>query len=387
MQALAGLLHGSDRLTVRLEENSFLEVEPLNRLTLLATCAVLLANEAPPAQGAEFMFRATVAGETFEGKPLQWSDSLMVLLARDGQLHYFDPRKAKNAQKTSPRFVSYTSIETRSALRREFGDGYSVASTGHYLVVHPPGRGDIWGERFEQLYRSFQTYFRVRGVDLQAAEFPLVAIVLRSRDEYYRFARQSGVSLLPGTLGHYDPQSNRVWMYDPTGGAANDRWEEAAATIVHEATHQTAYNVGLHSRTAETPRWLVEGLAMMFEAPGVYRNEAFDHRSARINRERLDDFRTFLKQRTSKNLIAKLIASDQSFRTDGIRAYADAWALSFYLSETRPRDYEQYLALTARRPSLTSYPATNRVGDFRRIFGNDLAVLETNFLQWMSDLQ
>ena len=39
-------------------------------------------------------------------------------------------------------------------------------------------------------------------------------------------------------------------------------------TIIHEATHQTAYNVGVHARFADQPRWLVEGLAMMFEAEG-----------------------------------------------------------------------------------------------------------------------
>ncbi|MGI9456600.1 MAG: DUF1570 domain-containing protein [Aeoliella sp.] len=359
----------------------------MNRLISLALFGFMVCFLVVPASGAEFMFRATVESETYEGKPLHWTQSQMVLLARDGQLHYFDPRKAKDAKKTSPQFVGYSPSETRAALRREFGDGYSVDSTGHYLVVYPPGRGDVWGQRFEQLYRSFHGYFRVRGFELHTAEFPLVAVVFPSRDVYYRHARQSGVVLSPGTLGHYDPQTNRVLMYDPTAGQSEGNWEEAAATIVHEATHQTAYNVGLHSRTAVAPRWLVEGLAMMFEAPGVYRSEAFADRSHRINRERLDDFRTFLKRQGGEFSLAEFIASDQPFRTDGVRAYADAWALSFFLSETRPREYEQYLALTARRPPLAVYPPAERVADFRHCFAGDLEILAANFLQWTSELR
>ena len=78
----------------------------------------------------------------------------------------------------------------------------------------------------------------------------------------------------PGTLGHYDPASNRVFLFDATKDAGYD-WSENADTIIHEATHQTAYNVGVHKRFIAAPRWMVEGLATMFEARGVW-NAQYD---------------------------------------------------------------------------------------------------------------
>lgn len=335
----------------------------------------------------EFMFQATVDKITFEGKPLVWSDSQMVVLARDGQLHHFNPRKAKEARKTAPRFTGYSTRDMRSALHEEFGGRYSIDSSKHYLVVHPPGESGAWGDRFEQLYRAFGSYFRVRGFNLDPVEFPLVAVVYHSRDAYFAAARQSGAQVTSNTLGHYDLKTNRVLMYDPTRGAGDAGWQQAASTVIHEAAHQTAYNVGLHSRTAASPQWLVEGLAMLFEAPGVHNSAKHGDRGDRINRERLGNFTHFQESEPAGRMIPSLVASDQAFRTNAIKAYADAWALTFYLSETRPREYEQYLHTTASRPPLSDYTAGERIADFRAAFGDDLAILESNFLSWMAELR
>ena len=69
--------------------------------------------------------------------------------------------------------------------------------------------------------------------------------------------------------------------------------EKAVATIIHEATHQLAYNCGLHTRSP-TFRWVSEGLAVYFETP--------DHPAPKgwhgnVNPERLARFRQYLPQR------------------------------------------------------------------------------------------
>ena len=79
------------------------------------------------------MFRATVDGETFEGKPLAWTDYEMHLLGRDGRLHDFNPQDAKNAKKTSPNFVGYSVPEMRRALEREFG---TAVRHHHHPTLH-----------------------------------------------------------------------------------------------------------------------------------------------------------------------------------------------------------------------------------------------------------
>lgn len=339
------------------------------------------------AGGAEFMFRANVNGEVIEGKPLTWNSHQMLLLARDGQMHEFDPKLAKDAEKTSPTFVPYTAAEMKTKLQQEFGSPFEVTETRHYLVVHPHSERDEWAERFEDLYSRFGHYFRVRGFEMQEPICPLVAVVFRNHDEYFRHAAATGTPMHPNTLGHYDPITNRVFLFDVTAGKHKKDWSENAITIIHEATHQSAFNSGVHRRFAVEPRWLVEGLATMFEAPGVW-SARYDHTQAdRINRGRLDGFRKYVKSRRQPGSLTMLLTTDNAFQSDPDGAYAEAWALSFYLSETRPRQYAEYLAKTAGRPLFVEYTAGERMADFQLVFGADLKMFEARFLHYMQDLK
>ena len=81
-----------------------------------------------------------------------------------------------------------------------------------------------------------------------------------------------------------------------------------------------------------------------------------------------------------------MLTSADAFRTDPEGAYAQAWALSFYLSETQPRLYAEYLKRTAERPMFSDYPAGERIADFQAVFGNDLKMFETKFLRYMEDV-
>jgi hypothetical protein len=213
-----------------------------------------------------------------------------------------------------------------------------------------------------------------------------VAVVYRNRDEYYRVASALGKSLPPGMLGHHDIDTNRVHLYDVTAGNPDGNWSENAATIIHEATHQTAFNVGIHNRFADQPRWIVEGLATMFEARGVWNSQSFHSLKDRINEGRLADFRAGLKRREPGTVVG-LVSSDQLFRTNATAAYAEAWALTFFLCETRPRQLAEYLEKTAARPDFSSYFAAQRVADFAECFGSDFKQLEANFLAWMDEIK
>jgi hypothetical protein len=210
------------------------------------------------------MMRAEVAGRQLEGQPLWWDSREMLLLGRDGTLYTFAPHEAQGAARTGTRYVPFGASEMQALLREEFGKTYEVSTTQHFVVVHPRGRWNAWTERLEHLYRRFVQALRVRGFPAREPAQVLPAIVFRNQAEYYRYAAAGGTPLQPGTLGHYDPVTNRIFLFDAQG---EDDGDWAAATIVHEAAHQTAYNVGVHGRFCEQPRWLVEGLAMMFESP------------------------------------------------------------------------------------------------------------------------
>ena len=160
-------------------------------------------------------------------------------------------------------------MEMRDRLRAEFAKSFDITYSQHFVVAHPKGEWSVWADRLEALYRSFSHYMSVRGFNLDEPPVPLVAIVFRNQGDYYNHAAASGTPLQPNTLGHYDPASNRIFLYDE-GLEEGQDWAASLDTIIHEATHQTAYNVGIHRRFAEQPRWLVEGLAMMFEARGLW---------------------------------------------------------------------------------------------------------------------
>ena len=342
---------------------------------------MLIANSAAVAKGpADFMMSTEVEGQRLEGQPLLWDRHDMCLLSRDGGLHIFPNKGAKNSRKIERSFYPYKSSEMKNRLREEFGPSFEVGSSEHFVAVYPKGSQRNWASLMESLYRSFNSSMRVRGIATRQPRVIMVAVIFRNQGDYLSYFAKKGIKQSRQFLGHYERRSNRVFLYDD--GSSTGTMD----TVVHEATHQTAFNVGVHQRyLADQPRWLVEGLAMMFETPGMREAWSIQSRSSRINAYRLRHFREYLERRP-KDALVRLIASDQPFRTAGLDAYAEAWLLSFYLFETRSQDYSRYLARVAARPPLSTYPARARVADFVDVFGSDLSVLENQMLRFMAEL-
>jgi hypothetical protein len=337
------------------------------------------------AEPAPFMMRAVVDGQTIEGQPLIWNQQNMLLMGRDGVLHDFKPTDAKEAVKVGRGFVGYTTAEMAAVLRAEFDRSYEVVTTSHFVVVHPVGGWREWPERLEFLFGSFTNYMSARGSKLHEPATPLVAVVYRTQQEYYAHAKSDGAPVHIGTLGHYDAAANRLYMFNGSEDQMRADWGANAQGLIHEATHQTAYNVGVHSRLTEQPRWAVEGLAMLFEAPGIWNASAVRNPVERLNRGRLDYFKESTDQR-SPEWLTQLVASDELFRADPLTAYSNAWTLTFYLSETMPQQYSAYLARVASREPFATYTPTDRMRDFTAAFGGDLELLKTQLEQVVEEL-
>ena len=352
---------------------------------LWTTLLWALADGAAGADGVTIQL--ALDGMPLEGTPIAWNSSLVVMLTRNGHLHQFHPDKAEGFRKVSSSFRPWSQSEMRGELLREFGGRFDVSGTGNYLVVHPAGKKDLWAQRFEKIYRAFVHYFSVRGARPTPPEFPLVAVVFHSQQEFLQYSRQIGKAVPSGVLGFYGPQTNRILLYDITQGRESDEnWHINAETIIHEATHQIAFNTGVHNRIAQPPRWVGEGLATMFEAPGVWNPRHHPHRKDRINRRRLEAFRTYAPNRPSGYLAQTVSQSPREFvRTPGF-SYAEAWALTFFLSETEPVKYAQYLAKTAVRQPLKNYSNSEQLGEFTDVFGGDLKMLEARYLRFIQQL-
>jgi hypothetical protein len=353
---------------------------------VIATSLVFSAQTIAASLPAPMTMEALVHGQRIEGMPLAWSSAKVYLLERNGAVTEFAPSEAQNYHKSSEGFLPYPQSMLRGMLEREFGPQFEVTGTGHFLVVHPKGQSQ-WAQRFEDMYRSCVMYFSVRGFKLTDPQFPLVAIVFANKDDFQRYAAKDTVPAGAGLLGYYSPYTNRVALFDIGDGRANSaQWQQNFSTVLHEASHQTAFNTGIHSRWSPPPRWVAEGLGTMFEARGVADSRTYTSQQDRINRSRLNDFKAILPKHKPEAL-TDMISSDRQFESDPINAYALAWAFTFFLVEQTPRDYARYLEKTASRPAFTPYTSAQRLKDFTDVFGENFALLDAHFLRFIGDLK
>jgi len=336
---------------------------------------------------SSLMIQLRLNAETIQATPIMATDKRVMMLSRDGQLWDFAPADASNFVRLPNTFQPMRQGELRGDLMAEFGREYEVSGTGSYLVVHPKGEKDQWAKQFESLYRSFQHYFSARGIRPHRNEFPLVAIVFPDFASYKEYAAQYGMRVSPAVVGFYSSLTNRVAVYDVTkGNKSHPNWQENMNTIIHEATHQTAFNCGIHNRYAPQPKWVVEGLATMFEAPGVWDSKSHPNYRDRVNRQRLGEFLQYASSSRKPNSLAEFVAKDDAYLHHPRTAYGEGWALLFFLIETRPREFARYLEKVASRPADQPYDEVQRIMDFQAAFGRDLDLLESHFLSYMQQV-
>ena len=128
------------------------------------------------------------------------------------------------------------------------------------------------------------------------------------------------------------------------------------------------------------------GLALVFEAPEIRDSTGSRAVKKRMNPERYMWFGNFAKTRRKQKSLAAFVGRDTMFQTATLDAYSQAWALSFYLMETRPSKYSGYLKKIAQRDPLKPYPSKQRIADFTDAFGKDLDWLDVEFLRFMKRL-
>lgn len=307
-----------------------------------------------------------VKGTVATGLSLARDASTWLILGTDGQLHYLDNAAAFREVTPIPGdFTPTTASELRTKLSREFGPAFEVAVTKHFLVVQPRGRGTKWPETFEQLHRQFTHQLKKRGVDIRSGKFPMVAIVLPDKAALHAALVKQNIP--SGMIaGVYISNSNRVYTYEGSDAS------QTLAVLRHEASHQSAFNSNVHSRLNMTPKWISEGLGMMFEPPAMAVG-----RPSTLTQRMHQDAILLLKQRYSdpQNSLAidvrRLVTHDMMFdQTSEVRyAYSVSWLMMFYLSERRPKAFAEFLNFTSSRPPFAEYSPSHRLRDFQRITG------------------
>lgn len=333
-------------------------------------------------------------------------DGGLLLLTPDGALWAIQPDEIGRRRSDPTPFRAHDREELRARLLDEMPQGFDTHDTAHYLICYNTSKAYAqWcGALYERLYRAFINYWSLRGFELHDPDSPLVAIVFADKADYARYAQADLGDGAQAVIGYYNMRSNRVIMYDLTGveGAAprpgvgssaahinrvlsQPQAERTVATIIHEATHQIAFNCGLQTRYADIPLWVSEGLAVYFETPDLDSAKGW-RRIGGVNRERLLQFRQYLRNRPA-NSLATLVANSQRFRNTQTApdAYAEAWALNYYLLRRRSDDYLRYLRVLAEKKPLIHDTDEERLAAFEAAFGSDWEALDRDFVNYLRD--
>jgi hypothetical protein len=387
----------------------------------LAIVGATIANADEVSSSRQSQFKGGSAEQvtfTHHGRPrridgrvlVEAADGGLLVEGNDGLLWMAERSELISRKKLDTPFEPLTREKMAERLLAELPTGFRVHTTPHYVVCYNTSRAYAqWtSSLLERLYKAFTNYWQNEGLALREPEFPLVVLVFADRQMYDRASRDDLPSGTGNIVGFYSLRTNRVNMFDLTGSEAvrgsaamrpggsrrgslreiNQMLSRPAAvplvaTIVHEATHQIAFNCGLSARYADIPLWLCEGMAVYFEAPDLASTRGW-RGIGKVNYPRLEVFRENLAD-WQQGSLERLLATDTRFRDPqtAFAAYADAWALNYYLIKYERDAYVEYLKTLAAKQPLVNDDAQTRLDDFRRHFG-DLRRLEREFLKQMA---
>ncbi len=357
----------------------------------------------------EVVFRRDGKQTTVHGRIVVTAqDGGILLKARDGILWAIPPNEQVATAESEQPFVPLTRQQLARQLLADLPEGFELHETANYLIFYDTSKSYAqWcGSLFERLYMAFTNYWSRRGFDLAEPEFPLVAIVFADRTAYRSFSQPELGAAAESIIGYFSLRTNRMTMYDLTGAERYsrriDRRPSAAqinrilarpdaaitvATIVHEATHQIAFNCGLHQRFSDCPLWFSEGIALFFETPDLGSSRGWRTVGA-VNRPRLERFRQYLRERPADSL-ETLIRRDDRLRdtTTSLDAYAEAWALTYFLNRQHPKQYLAYLEMLSRKKPLIWDEPRTRLAEFKSAFGEDLKAFDEEFVRYMRKVE
>lgn len=334
-------------------------------------------------------------------------DGGLLLQSQDGAIWSIEVDEIQEHTSDEDAFVPLSTQQLAEQLRKEMPSGFDTYVTQHYVICFNTSRvyAQWCAGLFERLYRAFNNYWSRKGFEVHDPEFPLVALVFTDKESYGAYAEQELGEATPSIIGYYSLRTNRMTMYDLTGIEAlrqpGDRRGSAAqitemlarpdaertvATVIHEATHQIAFNCGLQTRYADIPLWVSEGLAVYFETPDLKSAKGWRSMGS-VNQVRLSGFRDYSTRRPAGSL-ETLVADDSRFRDAKLAAdaYSEAWALNYFLLRQHPKEYHAYLKKLGEKSQLVWDEPETRLREFREAFG-DLKKLDAEFVRQLAKVR
>jgi hypothetical protein len=368
----------------------------------------MLAAHGPAAAGERVRFEQEGVRLAVDGEVLvEAADGGVLLEGRDGRIWTIPPEEIVERESSAEPIRPYDKKELRAEIARQLPDGFQVHRTAHYLVFFNTSRAYAqWcGSLYERLYRAFYNFWRRRGVKLQPPATPLVAIVFDDAGQYRTFSQSELGDSPSNVIGFYSLRTNWITTYDLTGVEGIRRpggrpktsvvvnqilsqpaAEPNVATLIHEATHQIAFNSGLQKRYADNPLWISEGLAVFFEVPDLKSTKGWK-RIGSVHPQRLTRFQQTQAQR-SPGWIKALVTSDQRLREPdtAVTSYAESWLLCHFLINRRQQEMAGYLQALAKQPRLVFGTRQDRFEKFVEHFG-EVGQLENEVMAYANTLR
>ena len=95
-------------------------------------------------------------------------------------------------------------------------------------------------------------------------------------------------------------------------------------------------------------------------------------------------FQEYLLHRPADSL-ATLLLNDKRFRNpdQALDAYAEAWALNYFLMRQHPKEFQNYVDRMSKKGPLELDESAQRMQEFKASFGSDLTALDNEFLRYM----
>ncbi len=353
-------------------------------------------------------FRSDDKPFTLTGRVLvEAQDGGLLFQGRDGAIYNIESDDLLQKSSDETPFEPMTQEEIAASVLAELPEGFEAYTTAHYVICHKtsPAYARWCGGLFERLAAAFDNYWsRVpRSLETHEPEFPLVAIAFPDKESYVSFAEAEVGAAAESMIGYFSQRTNRVVMYDLTAAASSvDRGRISEreivrilsqhnggltiATVIHEATHQIAFNSGVQIRFADNPVWLTEGMAMYFETPDLRSRSGWRTIGA-VNKPRLAGLKNQLAEWNATDL-ETMIASDDLFRqTETARvAYDAAWALNYFLAKRQNKAYCDFLKVHAAKERLNWDTPESRVETFEAHFG-EIEQLNAEFVRYFQRMR
>jgi len=308
-------------------------------------------------------------------------DQVAVLLP-DGRIGWPD-----GLVETDRPFVPATKDEMKPALAAEYA-GFEMIETKHYLVLYQGSRSfaQASASLLESLYASLSKALNGRGVPVHEAEFPLVAVIFRTEDEFRKHK-----AVAPDVQAYYEILSNRIFLYEKS--SRDQSAPEVSAlrkpqTVAHEGTHQILQNIGVQPRLSNWPLWLVEGLAEYCASSKVGKNGAPTWSGiGQVNVIHMATIRDLddplstqvpganaptIARDPGRPLVEYLVTRTDLSPTD----YALSWALTYHLAIKRVDDFLDYIRVMSQIPPMEHRSPDDHLRTFKAAFGDKLGKLD-----------